>query len=126
MVCCSVDLLARSWTAEDLTNAVIARKAVCNKMWRFMADYDLLLTPTLTVPPFPVHTQGPEIVDGRMVPSFQWLSFTLPINMTGQPAASVPAGLDHRRAPGRTTDRRTPPRDSGSPESGSLASIGPR
>jgi aspartyl-tRNA(Asn)/glutamyl-tRNA(Gln) amidotransferase subunit A len=27
-----------------------------------------------------------------MVPSFQWLSFTLPINMTGQPAATVPAG----------------------------------
>jgi aspartyl-tRNA(Asn)/glutamyl-tRNA(Gln) amidotransferase subunit A len=27
-----------------------------------------------------------------MVPPFQWLSFTLPINMTGQPAASVPAG----------------------------------
>lgn len=87
-----VDLLSRPWTAEDLTNAVIARKAVCNTMSRFMAGYDLLLTPTLTVAPFAVHTQGPEIVDGRMVPPFQWLSFTLPINMTGQPAASVPAG----------------------------------
>lgn len=35
---------------------------------------------------------GPEKVDGQMVPPFQWLSFTLPINMTGQPAASIPAG----------------------------------
>jgi aspartyl-tRNA(Asn)/glutamyl-tRNA(Gln) amidotransferase subunit A len=87
-----VDLLSRPWTAEDLTNAVIARKAVCNAMWRFMTSHDLLVTPTLTVPPFPVHTQGPEIVDSRMVPPFQWLSFTLPINMTGQPAVSVPAG----------------------------------
>jgi aspartyl-tRNA(Asn)/glutamyl-tRNA(Gln) amidotransferase subunit A len=87
-----VEFLARPWTAEDLTDAVMTRKAVNNKMWRFMADYDLLLTPTLTVPPFPVHMQGPEKVDGRMVPSFQWLSFTLPINMTGQPAATVPAG----------------------------------
>ena len=87
-----VEFLARPWTAEDLTDAVMTRKAVNNKMWRFMADYDLLLTPTLTVPPFPVHVQGPEKVDGRMVPSFQWLSFTLPINMTGQPAATVPAG----------------------------------
>ena len=86
------EFLARDWTAEDLTDAVMGRKAVNNKMWRFMQNYDLLLTPTLTVPPFPVHMQGPEKVDGRMVPAFQWLSFTLPINMTGQPAASVPAG----------------------------------
>lgn len=86
------DFLARPWTAEELTDAVMARKALNNKMWRFMENYDLLLTPTLTVPPFPVHMQGPEKVDGRMVPAFQWLSFTLPINMTGQPAATVPAG----------------------------------
>jgi len=87
-----VEFLQRPWTAEELTSAAMARKAVCNKMWRLMADYDLLLTPTLTVPPFAVHMQGPEKVEDRMVPQFAWLSFTLPINMTGQPAASVPAG----------------------------------
>jgi aspartyl-tRNA(Asn)/glutamyl-tRNA(Gln) amidotransferase subunit A len=87
-----VDLLSRLWTAEDFTDAVLARKAVYNTMWRFMQNYDLLLTPTPTVPPFPVHTQDPERVGDRMVPPFQWLSFTLPINITGQPAASVPAG----------------------------------
>lgn len=87
-----VDFLSKPWTAEQLTGAAMARKALNNRMWKFMENYDLLLTPTLTVPPFPVHMQGPEKVDGRMVPSFQWLSFTLPMNMTGQPAASVPAG----------------------------------
>ena len=87
-----VDLLRRPWTAEDLTNANITRKAVANTMWRFMARYDLLLTPTLTVPPFAIHMQGPEKVDGRYVRPEQWLSFTYPMNMTGQPAASVPAG----------------------------------
>jgi aspartyl-tRNA(Asn)/glutamyl-tRNA(Gln) amidotransferase subunit A len=85
--------LQKNWTAEEFTDAVIARKAVCNKMWRFMQRYDLLLTPTLAVPPFPVHTQGPEIIDGRMVAPTQWLAFTFPLNMTGQPAASIPAGL---------------------------------
>ena len=88
-----VDLLRRPWTAEDLTNANITRKAVTNRMWRFMARYDLLLTPTLAVPPFAVHMQGPEKVDGRYVRPEQWLSFTYPMNMTGQPAASVPAGF---------------------------------
>jgi aspartyl-tRNA(Asn)/glutamyl-tRNA(Gln) amidotransferase subunit A len=87
-----VDFLDKPWTAETMTSAAMARKALCNQMWRFMSDYDLLLTPTLTVPPFPVHMQGPEKVDDRIVPPFAWLSFTLPINLTGQPAASVPAG----------------------------------
>ena len=87
-----VDFLRRPWTAEDLTNAVIARKAVVNKMWKFMRKYDLLLTPTLSCPPFPVHMQGPEKIEGRMVNQFEWLAFTFIANMTGQPAASIPAG----------------------------------
>jgi aspartyl-tRNA(Asn)/glutamyl-tRNA(Gln) amidotransferase subunit A len=88
-----VDFIRRPWTAEELTGAVMTRKAVNNKMWRFMQKYDLILTPTLAVPPFPVHIQGPEKIDGRMVAPFQWLAFTMPINMTGQPAASIPAGF---------------------------------
>jgi aspartyl-tRNA(Asn)/glutamyl-tRNA(Gln) amidotransferase subunit A len=71
----------------------MTRKAVVNRMWRFMRRYDLLLTPTLAVPPFALHVQGPEKIDGRIVAPFQWLAFTFPINMTGQPAASVPAGF---------------------------------
>ena len=87
-----VDFIQRPWTAEELTGSVIARKAVVNKMWKFMRKYDLLLTPTLACPPFPVNIQGPEKIDGRMVEPFRWLAFTFPLNMTGQPAASIPAG----------------------------------
>jgi aspartyl-tRNA(Asn)/glutamyl-tRNA(Gln) amidotransferase subunit A len=87
-----LDFLNRPWTAEDLTDAVMTRKAVTNKMWQLLRRYDLLLTPTLAVPPFPLHMQGPDQIDGRMLPPFQWLAFTFPINMTGQPAATVPAG----------------------------------
>jgi aspartyl-tRNA(Asn)/glutamyl-tRNA(Gln) amidotransferase subunit A len=94
-----VALLNHPWTAEDFTNAIVTRKAVVNKMWRFMSRYDLLLTPTLTVPPFPVHCQGPEVTDGRMVAPTQWLSFTYPINLTGQPAASIPAGFTNDGLP---------------------------
>ena len=87
-----LDFLDRQWTAEQLTDAVQGRKALVNRMWKLMDRYDLLVTPTLTVPPFPVHSQGPEKVDGKIVSPFAWLSFTLPINLTGQPAATVPAG----------------------------------
>lgn len=88
-----VEFINKPWTAEDLTDALMTRKAVNNKMWRLMQTYDLLLTPTLAVPPFPINVQGPERIDGRMVANTQWLAFTFPLNMTGQPAASIPAGF---------------------------------
>jgi len=88
-----VDLVTREWRAEDFTDAQTVRKAVVNAMWRFMRDYDLLLTPTLTTAAFPVHMQGPERVGGRYVRDTAWLSFAYPFNLTGQPAATVPAGF---------------------------------
>ena len=94
-----VDFIMRPWSAEDFTDALMTRKAVVNKMWRFMKKYDLLLTPTLAVPPFAVHVQGPEKIDGRIVHPFRWLNFTFPFNFTGQPAASVPAGFTKDKLP---------------------------
>lgn len=88
-----VAFIERQWTAEEFTDALMVRKAVNNKMWRFMQTYDLLLTPTLAVPPFALDIQGPEKIDGRMVANTAWLAFTFPMNMTGQPAASIPAGF---------------------------------
>ena len=114
-----VDLLMRPWTAEDFTDAHTQRKAICNSMWRFMANYDLLLTPTLAVPPFPVHMQGPEKIEGRMGRNADWLCFTFPANMTGQPAATIPAGFTRDGLPvglqiiGRHLDDRTVLRASG-------------
>ena len=88
-----VEFITRPWQAEDFTNAIMTRKGVVNKMAAFMQKYDLLLTPTLACPPFALHIQGPEKIDGRMVDRFEWLNFTYIMNMTGQPAASIPAGF---------------------------------
>ena len=88
-----VDFLSREWTAEELTSAGMVRHAVTNAMAKFMAKYDLLITPTLAVPPFPVHTQGPEKINGKIVHPVKWLCYTLVANMTGQPAATVPCGF---------------------------------
>jgi aspartyl-tRNA(Asn)/glutamyl-tRNA(Gln) amidotransferase subunit A len=88
-------------------------------MWRFMAKYDLLLTPTLAVPPFPIDIQGPEKIEGRMGRPTDWLCFTFPANMTGQPAATVPAGFTRDGLPvglqiiGRHLDDKTVLRASG-------------
>lgn len=87
-----VDFVQKPWSAEQFTEAHKMRQRLCNSMWRLMENYDYLITPTLTTPPFPLHMQGPEKIDGKIVHPFQWLSFTFPFNMTGQPAASLPAG----------------------------------
>jgi aspartyl-tRNA(Asn)/glutamyl-tRNA(Gln) amidotransferase subunit A len=88
-----VALVTRRWTAEEFNAAIIQRKQVTNTMWRFMQRYDLVLTPTLAVAPFALGIQGPERIEGRAVASAAWLAFTYPLNLTGQPAASIPAGF---------------------------------
>lgn len=87
-----VDFINQQWTAEEFTDALMVRKALKNRMSRLMRDYDLLVTPTLAVPPFELGIRGPATIDGRPVRENEWHNFTFPVNLTGQPAASVPAG----------------------------------
>jgi aspartyl-tRNA(Asn)/glutamyl-tRNA(Gln) amidotransferase subunit A len=86
-------VLARSWCAEDFCDAITARKAAANAMARFMADFDLLLTPTVPVLPFAIDQPGPGDIEGEPVAPDAWSPALFPINLTGQPAASVPAGF---------------------------------
>jgi aspartyl-tRNA(Asn)/glutamyl-tRNA(Gln) amidotransferase subunit A len=37
--------------------------------------------------------QGPEQIEGKKAAPFQWITSTYQFNMTGQPAATVPAGF---------------------------------
>jgi aspartyl-tRNA(Asn)/glutamyl-tRNA(Gln) amidotransferase subunit A len=63
------------------------------QMENFFDQYDLLLTPTMAVPAFPIE-QRPSVIGGREVnPFWGYLPFTFPINMTGQTASSVPCGF---------------------------------
>jgi aspartyl-tRNA(Asn)/glutamyl-tRNA(Gln) amidotransferase subunit A len=55
--------------------------------------YDLLLTPTVACPPFPVGLDHPREIAGAPIDPYSWTPFTYPFNMTGQPAASVPCGF---------------------------------
>jgi aspartyl-tRNA(Asn)/glutamyl-tRNA(Gln) amidotransferase subunit A len=85
-------MVERSWTATEFTDAIVERKRVANTVWRFMQRYDLLLTPTVAVPAFDLEIAGPPSIDGRDVPPQGWTPFTYIMNLTGQPAISVPAG----------------------------------
>jgi aspartyl-tRNA(Asn)/glutamyl-tRNA(Gln) amidotransferase subunit A len=55
--------------------------------------YDLMLTPTVSVAPFGVGKLNPDGWPQHAWDWFPWASFSYPFNFTGQPAATVPAGL---------------------------------
>ena len=47
----------------------------------------------MAVPAFPVARPAVKEIDGRPVSPLGWIPFCFPFNLTGQPAASVPAGF---------------------------------
>jgi aspartyl-tRNA(Asn)/glutamyl-tRNA(Gln) amidotransferase subunit A len=61
--------------------------------------YDLLLTPTVACPAFPLGLDNPAEIAGQPVEPYAWVPFTFPFNMTGQPAASVPCGFTRAGLP---------------------------
>lgn len=85
-------MLEQHWTAEQFCDALTSRKALCNLMARFMARFDLLVTPTLAVLPFSAGIDDPVEIAGRAVRPGDWAPFPMIANLTGQPALSVPAG----------------------------------
>jgi len=63
------------------------------RMKAFHRDWDLLVTPTLAVPAFEVGRVAPEAPAGLEDDWTWWTPFTFPLNLTQQPAASVPCGF---------------------------------
>jgi aspartyl-tRNA(Asn)/glutamyl-tRNA(Gln) amidotransferase subunit A len=80
-------------TAREYVLAMERARAYWHEAQTFLARFDLLLTPTTAVAPFPVGQSGPREVAGQAVSVLGWMPFTFPFNLTGQPAASVPAGV---------------------------------
>jgi amidase len=89
-----------SASVRDLGAAEAARRRIWDEFRDFFARYDLLLTPTMAVPPFPVEENYPQTVGGREMSTYvDWLAPTFVLSLTGLPVASVPAGLDARGMP---------------------------
>jgi len=80
-----------SLSAVEYLRAVAARQALVDALRRFFERFDLLLTPTVCLPAFPLGVVGPSEVAGRKVTHLGW-TLCYPFNYSGQPAVSVPAG----------------------------------
>ncbi len=90
---------ARAITGVQYTAALAARHTLNRLMTAFFAEYDLLLTPTVSASPFVAEGPPPPVIGGREVGPAGFIPFTYPFNITGHPAASLPAGLDSAGMP---------------------------
>ena len=65
-----------------------------------MTTRDLLVLPTVAVPPFPVEQPYPTEINGKPLDNYtQWFSLTYGITLTGLPAISVPCGFTRSGLP---------------------------
>lgn len=78
--------------AVDYVNALIERNGVWQQIRTLFDRYDLLVTPAVSVPAFPIGRDRPDLPAGKDGAELRWSPFTYPFNLTGQPAVSVPCG----------------------------------
>ena len=75
----------------------LLRAQVFDAVEDLLARYDVIIAPTLAVPPVrnakDGNTRGPTQINGEEVEPLIGWCMTYPINFTGHPAISVPAGL---------------------------------
>ncbi len=83
------DIVAGAVSQADYFAALAGRDRLALTMSLFHERFDILLCPVMPCQPWEAGLPGPG---GRA--DWEWCPFTYPFNMTRQPAASVPAGVD--------------------------------
>ncbi len=85
-------------TMTDILDDYLMRTTVFEAVASVFATYDLLVTPTLAAMPVanastPGETVGPTVIDGVEVEELIGWCMTYFTNFSGNPAASIPAGM---------------------------------
>ena len=63
-------------------------------------DFDVLITPGVSIPPFPWQQLNPATIDGKPVENYMaWLELTAAFSVVGHPVVTLPCGLDNQGMP---------------------------
>ncbi len=82
-------------SALDVKKAEERRTALYARMAEFMDEYEFLLLPVTSVPPFSIEVEYPTEIDGKPLSNYlEWMAPCSSITVTGLPAISIPAGFD--------------------------------
>lgn len=84
----------------EIGRAERLRTALWHRVREFQTRYELIVTPTVAVPPFPVETPYPVEINGKPMRSYvDWVLLTYAFTMVGVPAISVPCGFTRTGLP---------------------------
>ena len=83
----------KSFSIEDHIEAQKVKTELNQIMGELFEQFDLVLTPTMPTEAFAAKGPPPGEIDGHPIPLLGAVAFTYPFNLSGNPAASVPAGL---------------------------------
>jgi len=81
-------------TPQEIGRGEKLRTVLWHRVRTFMETRDLLILPTVAVPPFPVEQPYPTEINGKVLENYtQWFFLTYGISVTGLPAISIPCGF---------------------------------
>jgi aspartyl-tRNA(Asn)/glutamyl-tRNA(Gln) amidotransferase subunit A len=87
---------AEKITRAQFQTAMTQRDALATTMAQFHESHDLLLCPIMPGPPWAAGRATPE---PYAEDDWSWCPFAYPFNLTRQPAASIPLGVDANNLP---------------------------
>ena len=89
--------LGAQLSAAQVQQLNLRRGVLGSHMRQFMQRYDLLVTPSVSVPAFEARPAGAVPMDPQSM--LGWTPFSYPFNLTQQPAITVPCGLTSKGLP---------------------------
>ncbi|MFT6581185.1 MAG: Asp-tRNA(Asn)/Glu-tRNA(Gln) amidotransferase A subunit family amidase [Alphaproteobacteria bacterium] len=87
-------------SAADIAWATAEQTNLYREMQCFFEDVDILICPTVAVPPFPVEQLYCDEIDGQKLDDYvEWMSLTWGLTIPGNPVTNVPCGLEPTGTP---------------------------
>jgi amidase len=84
----------------DIAAARRTQMALYQAFAALFEDFDLVICPGVSVPPFPWTQLNPQEIDGQPVANYMaWLALTASLTVVGHPVVALPCGLDEQGTP---------------------------
>lgn len=88
------------YSAADVARAMTLQTTIYRRWQGFFRDYDVILTPSITVSPRSWRELFPAEIDGKPTRTyFHWLALAYAVTLPCHPAVSLPLGVDRLGMP---------------------------